>query len=92
MVDLNKMLDEGDLKGAFGVLDNIFALNNLWTVIMDQFEKANPTVEVKHVTIGNNVSDDVVPAFGDFWLKVTTNDDKWLHVYLNKETWKIEWY
>lgn len=79
-------------QGTFSVLRELIAYDQLQTIIMDEFEKANPTVEVVDVRIGNNVLDDIVRAYGDFWLKVTTKDHGWLHVYLNKDTWKIEWY
>lgn len=69
------------------------AFQGLARLIYDEFTSTNTSVEVVSVEIGNHVSDDVVPsAHSQFWLKVTTKDHGWLHVYLNKETQRVEWY
>lgn len=69
------------------------AFQGLARLIYDEFTSVNQAVQVVDVKIGNVVSDDVVPsAHAQFWLKVTTKDHGWLHVYLNKKTQTVEWY
>ena len=59
--------------------------------IVAVFQDHNSTVKVEEFEIG--VDEDLSPiALDGFWVKVTTKDHGWLHVYFNKNNGQLEWY
>lgn len=57
--------------------------------LLDDFKGVNKTVKVVSWELGDG---DLPNAHKGMWLKVTTKDHNWLHVYYNKETMNVEWY
>lgn len=83
---LKKVLDQLKVNGNE-------KFQGLAQLIYDEFTGTNTSVQVTNVEIGNEVStDEISIAQCGFWLKVTTKDHGWLHVYLNKDTGQVEWY
>lgn len=58
--------------------------------LLNEFKQINNSVEVVSYEVGDQ--SESVPAVDGFWLKVTTKNHGWLHVYYNKETGYVEWY
>lgn len=88
----DKVFQYEDEEFTFWQIQGV-AFQGLAQLIYDEFTSTNTSVEVVKVEIGNVVSDDVVSvAHSQFWLKVTTKEHGWLHVYLNAETQSVEWY
>lgn len=58
--------------------------------LLKEFKRINSSVEVINYEVGD--TNDPVPALDDFWLKVTTKHHGWLHVYINKDSKRLEWY
>ncbi|WP_300854632.1 hypothetical protein [uncultured Clostridium sp.] len=59
--------------------------------VLDEFIKINSSVEILDVE-PCDLDDTSVPADRGWWLKVTTKNHGWLHVYINKNTGELEWY
>lgn len=59
--------------------------------LLNEFMKLNDSVEVIDVEHGD-LDDTSVPAAQGRWLKVTTRNHGWLHVYYNKNSGEVEWF
>lgn len=57
--------------------------------LLDDFKRVNKVVRVASWELGGGT---LPNAYKGMWLKVTTKDHNWLHVYYNKETMNVEWY
>lgn len=58
--------------------------------LLNEFKRINSSVEVIAYEVGD--ANDSVPALDDFWLKVTTKHHGWLHLYINRDSKRLEWY
>ena len=70
-----------------GVFD---MLSNTTKGLLDEFKRVNSSVKVIEFEQGDPI--EPVPALEDFWLKITTAHHGWLHLYINKDSKKLEWY
>lgn len=57
--------------------------------LIEDFKKANKTVKVMSWELGEG---ELPHAYKGLWLRVTTKDHGWLHVYYNNEKMNVEWY
>ena len=58
--------------------------------LLKEFKRINSSVEVIEYEVGD--TNDPAPALDDFWLKVTSKQHGWLHVYINRDSKRLEWY
>lgn len=58
--------------------------------LLDEFSRVNSSVEIVNCERGDE--NEPVPAHRRWWLRITTREHGWLHLYLNYETAELEWY
>lgn len=58
--------------------------------LLNEFKRINSSVKIIAFEIGD--PSEQVPSENNFWLKVTTKNHGWLHLYINKDSGRLEWY